>query len=133
MPDLLPVASGMCQSQVGQKARSEPDAIQEAFKELFLQNGFSSSILAVKAPMGPPWEDKVWPLGRYSQTLQGIWPTLRTKGTAGCMYSSTVVPQNKRVTAEAPLLAHLPRLGSVRTAFVTRVLSWEQGKNRLLP
>lgn len=50
----------MCQGQVAQKARSEPNAIQEAFKEHFLQGGFPSGILTVKAPLGrqnnAPWE-----------------------------------------------------------------------------
>ena len=42
----------MCQGQVAQKARFEPNAILEAFKEHFLQVGFPSGILTVKAPLG---------------------------------------------------------------------------------
>lgn len=79
MPDLLPVASGMCQSQVGQKARSEPEAIQEAFKELFLQNGFSSSILAVKAPVGPPMGRQSMALGKVFSDATGYLAHTKNK------------------------------------------------------
>lgn len=84
----------MCQGQVVQKARSEPNAIQRPLKNTFCRVDFPVAFWLSK----PHWEGKIWPLGRWSylrcaQILQGIWPTLRMYGSAGCRYTSALTPQ----------------------------------------
>lgn len=70
--DTLPVVVGMCQGQVGQKAGPVPNEMLEAFRECFLQNGFSSSVLAE-----PPWT-------RHEKTKRyGPWEGILSWGVHG--------------------------------------------------
>lgn len=67
----------MCQGQVAQKARFEPNAILEAFKEHFLQGGFPSGVLTVRAP-----------LGRQNMALGKVFLFEVCSDTTGCLAHS---------------------------------------------
>lgn len=78
---------------------------------------------------------KIFTFGVCRDTIGCLVYALRVKGTAGCRCNLAVAPEKQKLDIRGPLKwpAFLVLVLSVKTAFVTWVLSSGQEKNTLLP